>query len=233
MNYARDMALPLRSLALLLTMGCASNHSLKPETGGALSSADLCVTEGRIEASEVGMAVNVAKMRAYTKRLGSDSAELRFTYVGPTEVHEVLGSGEMREQLGLKLRAEDACNLIYVMWRIQPTAELVVSVKSNPGVHSSSECTNHGYRDIRPNTSSAVQPLKPGSAHRLLAVVRAAQLTVFVDETIAWQGLLDNTAARLRGPAGVRSDNSRFRFELAVGPGEDRVACPSGHQDSD
>ena len=35
-----------------------------------------------------------------------------------------------------KLRAEDACNLVYVMWRIEPQSRLVVSVKRNPGQHA-------------------------------------------------------------------------------------------------
>ena len=41
--------------------------------------------------------------------------------------------GELRRQFGLKLRAQDACNLVYVMWRIEPASKLVVSIKCRTG----------------------------------------------------------------------------------------------------
>jgi hypothetical protein len=56
-------------------------------------------------------------------------AEAHFTYLGSTGNEARLGSGELRRQFGLKLRAEDACNLVYAMWRIEPESKLVVSVK--------------------------------------------------------------------------------------------------------
>ena len=64
-------------------------------------------------------------------------AEARFKYLGPTSQEARLGSGESRRQFGLRLRAQDPCNLVYAMWRIEPEPMLVVSVKRNPGMHSS------------------------------------------------------------------------------------------------
>jgi hypothetical protein len=119
------------------------------------------------------------------------------------------------------------------MWRLQPTSELVVSLKSNPGLHSSSECANHGYRAIHPDTSNTIPSLKAGDAHRLFAGIRGRQLSILVDDKLAWQGLLDDTAAQLQGPAGVRSDNARFQFQLAVSPGKDRDGCQNGRQQTD
>ena len=72
-----------------------------------------------------------------------------------------LASGEMRRQFGLKLRAEDACNLVYAMWRIEPESKLVVSVKSNPGQHTSAQCGNRGYQNIKPLHSSPLPSLRP------------------------------------------------------------------------
>jgi hypothetical protein len=46
------------------------------------------------------------------------AVEARLTYLGHTRDVARLGSGAMREQFGLKLRAHDACNLVYAMWRI-------------------------------------------------------------------------------------------------------------------
>src|SRR5208283_1119081 len=98
----------------------------------------LCVTEGAVEEMPVGrLNVNVSKMRAYVNALTEQLVEAQFTYLGSTGNEARLGSGELRRQFGLKLRAQDACNLVYVMWRIDPESKLVVSIKSNPGQHTS------------------------------------------------------------------------------------------------
>jgi hypothetical protein len=105
------------------------------------------------------LAVAVPKMRAFVAAATTQVVEARLTYLGPTRTEARLGSGEMRRQFGLKLRAQNGCNLVYAMWRIEPEAKLVVSVKSNPGMNSSSECGNRGYRNIKPRRWSAVPHL--------------------------------------------------------------------------
>ena len=114
-----------------------------------VSRAHLCVTEGAIEELPgPRLAVNVPKMRAYLNSRTPQSVEADFTYLGSTGNEARLASGELRRQFGLKLRAQDACNLVYAMWRIEPESKLVVSVKNNPGLHSSAQCGNRGYRNI-------------------------------------------------------------------------------------
>ena len=121
-----------------------------------VSKANLCVTEGTIqEFPGQGFSVNVPKMRAYLNAYTQPVAEAQFTYFGPTPNEAPLASGEMRRQFGLKLRAQDACNLVYAMWRIEPESKLVVSVKSNPGEHTSAQCGNRGYQNIKPRRSFA------------------------------------------------------------------------------
>ena len=106
-----------------------------------VSKANLCVTEGSIEETpDHRLSVNVAKMRAYVNAYTQRVAEVRFTYLGSAPNEAPRASGEMRRQLGLKLRAQDACNLVYAMWRIEPESKLVVSVKNNPGEHTSAQC---------------------------------------------------------------------------------------------
>ncbi|HEY6387149.1 MAG TPA: hypothetical protein VIX91_15845 [Candidatus Acidoferrum sp.] len=122
--------------------------------------AKLCVTEGVIEQSSGNrMSVNVPKMRAFVTIATTRDVEAHFTYLGQTAGEKPLGSGEMRRQFGLKLRAQDPCNLVYAMWRIEPESKLVVSVKSNPGQHDSAECGNRGYRNIKPAHSSRLCPI--------------------------------------------------------------------------
>ncbi len=145
-------------------------------------------------------------------------AELRFTYLGATREQVPLASGELRRQIGLKLRAQDGCNVVYVMWRIQPKPGLVVSVKNNPGMHRSDDCGNGGYQTVKPSTKSAVPELEPGQSHTLRAELQGATLKVQVDGKAVWEGTLPPEALTFDGPVGLRSDNGRFQVELLSTP---------------
>jgi len=77
------------------------------------------VTRGHVDVLSDGRArVREPKMRAVVDASDGDAAELRFTYLGASDGDARLASGELRRQVGLKLRAADGCNLLYVMWRI-------------------------------------------------------------------------------------------------------------------
>ena len=89
-------------------------------------------------------------MRGYALGAGGDAAALTFTYQGEAENTRELASGELRRQLGLKLRAQDGCNVVYVMWRLDPTPKLEVSVKFNPGKRTHEECGADGYTKVKP-----------------------------------------------------------------------------------
>ena len=124
----------------------------------------------------------------------------------------------MRSQIGLKLRAEDGCNLLYAMWRIAPKPGLVVSLKRNPGMHSSGDCGNGGYTNLKPRRGTRVAAFQPGERHAIRAEQRGEELRVLVDGAPAWEGTLPAEALSLQGPAGFRSDNGRFDLELLVAP---------------
>jgi len=143
--------------------------------------------------------------------------EPRFTYLGVTLNDVRLGSGELRRQFGLKLRGQDACNLIYAMWRIEPESKLVVSVRSNPGEHASSQCGNHGYHNIKPRSSGPVPPLRLGDTHSLYAKMNGTELKVFIDHAMVREGAVGSDALVFDGPIGIRSDNSRLQIELLAG----------------
>jgi hypothetical protein len=201
--------------------------------------ADLCVTEGALEDVRDGrLAVSTPKMRAYLNKPSTDAAELSFTYLGPTTTESRLGSGASRHQFGLKLRAQDACNLVYLMWRIEPESKLVGSVKSNPGQRSSAQCTNHGYRNIKPTLSAAIPPLASGQTHLLRAQIENEELRAFIDGRIVWRGSLDASAAPLKGPVGIRSDNAHLEFVMSAQslrvPASDLIArCRSGPDEAE
>jgi hypothetical protein len=174
------------------------------------------VTKGHVEAISDGRArIREPKLRAVVPGSDGDAAELRFVYEGATAGVAPLASGEVRRQIGLKLRAADGCNLVYVMWRIEPKAQLVVSVKRNPGKRTHRECGANGYVNLKPRAGSAPSmPVTVGAEHRLHAAIDGRILRVWADRTLAWEGELPDNALDLRGPAGVRSDNGAFSVEL-------------------
>jgi len=199
----------------------------------------LCVTEGEItETPEKTLSVNVPKMRAYVNAWTAPDVEARFKYLGPTAQESRLGSGETRRQFGLKLHAQNACNLVYAMWHIEPESKLVVSVKSNPGQSTSSECGNRGYRNIKPRRSSPIPVLSQGATHTLRAVMNGEDVSVFIDDASVWEGTVGADAARLQGPVGIRSDNARLEIQLRAGKSREIhpdyvVACKKGPGESE
>lgn len=214
----RRIAHYLPALVFLL----ASSLSAPSQSSGAklvpVSRANLCVTEGEVgELSGQRLSVSVPKMRAYLEERTPQDVEAHFKYLGSTGNEARLGSGELRRQFGLKLRAQDACNLVYAMWRIEPESKLVVSVKSNPAQHSSAECGNRGYRNIKPQHSSPVPSLRPGDTHTLRADMSGTEMRVLVDNRLVWEGSVGPDAQDLDGPVGIRSDNARLEFELRAG----------------
>ena len=205
----------------------------------AVPRSSLCVTEGTVSAGAgERLTVETTKMRAYVNGWTAQIIDTRFTYLGPTAEESPLGSGEVRRQFGLKLRAQNACNLVYAMWRFEPESKIVVSVKRNPGQSTSSECTNHGYQNIKPRHSVQVPPLRPGDKHDLGAAMHGTELTLTVDGKEVWNGDVGDAAADLNGPVGIRSDNVRLAFDLEAGQSEgphphNVQACKSGPEVSD
>jgi hypothetical protein len=185
----------------------------------SVSRTDLCVTEGKIDAGPASsLTVDSSKMRTYLNAKTAQSIEARFTYLGATSHDIPLGSGAMRRQFGFKLRAQDACNLVYAMWRIEPDSKLVVSIKENPGQHLSAECGNQGYRNIKPQRSLPIPKLRPGDVHALRAEMTSTALSVYIDETLVWQGSLGSDVLTWDSRVGIRSDNVRVQFDLHTGP---------------
>ena len=207
----------------------------RPGEWFTVSRGDLCVTEGAIEnAGGDRMSFDVPKMRAYVMPPAEQSVEVSFRYLGATAKESALGSGQIRRQFGLKLRAQDPCNLVYAMWRIDPESKLVVSVKRNPSEHTSAECGNRGYTNIKPLKASSVPRMQLGESHTLRVEMKNDELRVFADNREVWEGRIPRDAAALEGPVGIRSDNARLEFDLKARTAEGNRrpwACKSGDSD--
>lgn len=222
--------------------GCSHAGATPPERGplGALvpfPHERYCVTKGalgpHVDRGEVrGRPVDAPTLRLYAPGTTGDAAQVTFWYRGDTAEKRALAHGEERRQLGLKLRAENGCNLVYVMWRLDPKPRLEVQVKSNPGQRSHEECGAGGYLKVKPATKAPpVPPLRIGAVHTLRAQIVGDTLTAWIDDALAWEGTLPDEARALVGPAGVRSDNLAFDLvELSAPTGPD-LACK--HQDGD
>lgn len=186
----------------------------------------LCVTKGAIDRG----AVTEPTMRAFARGSDGDAAQLRFTFRGDSDTGRQLASGQLRRQLGLKLRAQDGCNVVYVMWRLDPRPELEVSIKSNPGKRTHAECGAEGYTKVRPVAKVAAPEV--GKTYTLRAEITGDELTAWIDGKVAWHGTLPDAARDLRGPAGLRSDNVRFDLDELAAPASTREgpACKQSEE---
>jgi len=188
----------------------------------------VCATLGTLRPSPDALfLVDDPKLRATLAGSRGRGVELSFRYLGPTAKAAQLRSGSERRQLGLELAARDTCNLLYVMWRIEPTTELVVSVKRNGAQSTHIECENRGYHPLRPSVSAPLPALAPGSEHQLRAEIERGMLWVQVDGATVWSGALDPSARELSGKSGLRSDNARFEV-LALGADLESTAATCG-----
>lgn len=222
------------ALRLLVLAGlCApvlQGHAQHEQELVPVSRAQLCITKGAIEdAGDSRLEVKVPEMRAVVAYPTAQVAEAKLTYLGHTSEDKPLASGQVRRQFGLKLRAQNGCNLVYAMWRIAPKSELVVSYKSNPGMSTSAECGTHGYHTLKPTRELAAPRLRKGSSHTLRAEIKGNDMRVVVDGKLRWQGNLDREALAVDGPAGVRTDNGRFKFEFFASPPSGQSKNPPCH----
>jgi hypothetical protein len=210
-----------RALAILTLVICSPGALAQNEPGSALQGMDrndLCVTNGNVSVLSGGwLAIDTpssrAVIRADGKHTADQVAEIHFRYLGPTQTSKPLASGELRRQIGLKLQAEDTCNLIYAMWHIEPDTTVAVSVKRNAGMHTHEQCRAGGYVNIKAQRRIDLPPIQPGQTHTLRAELHGNNLTVTADGTVAWYGSLGNEPLSLQGPTGFRTDNARFEFQ--------------------
>ncbi|HWW95564.1 MAG TPA: hypothetical protein VN375_19495 [Vicinamibacteria bacterium] len=196
--------------ALWLAGGGSSTGQLR-----AVPREQLCITNGVITTNGGGaLLVDSAEMRAVVASGPARIVEARLRYLGPTKEVKRLASGELRRQFGLKLRAANTCNVVYVMWHIEPDTRIAASVKSNPGLTTHAQCDAHGYRNLKPSRQSQIPVLGPHEWHRLRASLAGETLAVSVDGATVWQGNIGADGMSFDGPVGMRSDNGRFEVEL-------------------
>jgi hypothetical protein len=191
----------------------------------------LCVTKG---AAALGRKVTEPTVRAVALGSEGNIGTLTFTFRGDSDKIRELASGQARRQLGLKLRAQNGCNLVYVMWRLDPKPMLEVSVKSNPGKRSHEECGANGYTKVKAEKSLPVPELVAGDTHVLRAEILGDELRATIDKHLVWRGTLPASARTLAGPSGFRSDNVTYElvaFDARKGETQAPAKCSAEHAD--
>jgi hypothetical protein len=216
------------AFALLMTnvfvsaVGVAHAEALRP-----VNLSDICVTNGEIRTGPDGrLQINSPSSRAVLSFRSQPAAEIRFTYLGSSAQSKPLASGELRRQIGIKLRAENTCNLIYVMWHIEPDSRVAVSIKRNPGMSAHDECHAGGYINLEQTGAAEPPKIAVGQTHVLRAEMRGATLVVRADGVEAWRGDLGPVIASFDGPIGLRTDNARFAFDYLGGIAKPGSATP-------
>lgn len=173
----------------------------------------ICVTKGAIGP---GGTVDVPTFRGVALGTSGEAARIDFVYKGRSRGDRALASGQVRRQIGLKLRAADGCNLVYVMWRLDPRPQVEVSVKVNPGARTHAECGARGYTKLRP--SGAPDPVV-GQRYSMSAQIAGDGLSAWIDDQLVWQGTLPYGARSMTGPSGLRSDNVSYSVVAFGAPG--------------
>jgi hypothetical protein len=211
---------------MALAVACAAPRSAQRHAVEPMTAMHVCPTLGRIEPRGHGrFRVASGAMRA-TAGTSGDAAEVAFTYAGPSATTTPLASGELRRQIGLKLRAKDTCNAVYVMWHLEPSPGIFVSVKRNPRWSTHVGCGDRGYRRVAPTFRASLPAILPGEPHTLRAELHGDMMDVLADGKLTWRAPLPLSALDFDGPAGIRSDNGTFDFELRVPGGG--ATCAGG-----
>jgi hypothetical protein len=153
-------------------------------------------------------------LRAVVPGTSGSSARLAFVFRGPTQREAPLASGELRRQIGLKLRSQDTCNIVYVMWHVTPDTGVHVQLKYNPGQKTHLDCLDRGYRTLPGRAHRELPSVRSGERHELVARIDGKTLRVLADGRPAWEGELPEQAFAFEGPVGIRSDNGEFDVEL-------------------
>jgi hypothetical protein len=216
--------------AVLLASACSGSGGTAPpprdkEPYGSSTGAievvkeGLCVTKGN---AAIGTKITEPTVRAVVRGTAGDAAELTFVFHGDSDTVRELANGKPRRQLGLKLRAENGCNLLYVMWRLDPKPEIEVSIKHNPGMRTHKDCGAGGYTKVKPTSHEPPPDLELGAKHVLRAQIAGDELSAWIDDKLVWRGTLPESARELRGPAGMRSDNLAYDLVAFGAPAGDK-----------
>ena len=206
MNFLKRIMIFLVFLGVL---SCSSEHKQAPVNALDINSGDAEQLANNLYQTKS------STFRTAIKNNASDSLHVFFDYLGPTVQIATLGSGLIRFQFGIYLRAQNQCNLLYVMLHIDTPNSIEVERKSNPGMSTHEECANNGYTTLKPSLTHALpHDITAGNGVDFDTQIDSNVLSVFIDGTLVWQGDIPEDTAGENTSAGIRSDNVNIAFIL-------------------
>jgi hypothetical protein len=178
------------------------------QSATGVDASQVCVTNGEIsKKNDRTFTIESPSSRAVVKSSDDNFAAIEFEYLGPTSKDAPLASGRIVRQLGVKLNARDSCNVIYVMWNMDPGVGVQISTKINPRKSTHAECGVKGYKLVYESKPGDVPTIQIGEPHRLEATLQERNLTVKIVD-----------AVNISGYSGIRTDNVRVRFKWLTVP---------------
>ncbi len=184
------------------------------QAGTTVDPSQVCVTNGEVARQSADkFVVDTPSSRAVVKSSDDSFGAIEFEYLGPTTEDAPLASGRVVRQLGVKLRARDSCNVIYVMWNTAPESVVQISTKINPNKSTHAQCGVKGYKMLYESKPGDVAAIRVAEPRRLEAALKERILTVKIDGKDFWHGDVGTDAAKTSGYSGIRTDNVRVRFK--------------------
>lgn len=183
----------------------------------------ICVTKGQLSP---GNRVGVPTFRAVAIGTSGEAIGLDFLFEGQSRQTRALASGQLRHQIGLKLRAQDGCNLVYAMWRLDPRPQLEVQLKYNPGARTHAECGARGYERLSPSYHGTMPAMQVGGRYSIDAQINQGELIAWINGQLVWRGYLPGEASYISGPSGIRSDNLAYTITALRAPTGPMTAAP-------
>lgn len=165
--------------------------------------------------------------RAQDEASLGDAGMIRFRILGPTAEQTPLSDGEMLQQVGLRLRVRDTCNVLFVMWATTPREHIRVVLKTHPDMARFADCGAGGYTQVADFDRASYgfrSALQGGESSLAVRIVDDRFIRIYLNDGSAPLAIVDARAnatlesflTTIRGHTGVRSDNLRLSFELAV-----------------
>lgn len=154
-----------------------------------------------------------------------DALQLCFKIKKNQQQVSLLASGRERRQVGIKLKAQDSCNTLYVMWHFFPRFEMVISEKINSSQHVHQQCGNKGYHVLKRLplehlTNSILPPLNElNDADRFYLLQarldpHSQHLSVYLNYQLLWTGPVHQQWGHISAPVGLRTDNMQIDFAV-------------------
>lgn len=166
------------------------------------------VTNGSITVKDNVIYVDSTTSRISFPNSTGEGIYIKAKYQGPSSGTVAFASGAIVEQVGVKLREVNTCNLVYIMRRLKPVSNVTIQTKENPGLSTHAECGDKGYTTI---ASIPIPENYPGDEITLSAKFYGDTLVVWCNGQKVFSGIVKFNYS---GNTGIRTDNIKTSIRL-------------------